>query len=179
MATYAAASAAISHNAPVTVGPSAPRLRLNRTTIKRASGRLGHGEMPEPEAQGPRNDVLWSGVLGHGEVMTASRFDREPGLAAVFEAGRSQGALEERERWRKVTGVDSPEQFERRQAAEEADRELHDARDLDEALASRVRFPVRRIEHDGKMRLVRGYSNGRYGYLREDGVFVDLDPPSE
>ena len=44
--------------------------------------------------------------------MNASRFDREAGLAAAFEAGRSQGALEERERWRKVTGVDSPEQFE-------------------------------------------------------------------
>jgi hypothetical protein len=105
--------------------------------------------------------------------MAASQFDREPGQAAAFEAGRSQGALEERERWRKVTGVDSPEQFERRRAAEAADRDLRDA------LSSRVRLAVRRIEHDGKVRLVRGYSNGRYGYLREDGVFVDLDPPSD
>ena len=105
--------------------------------------------------------------------MSASRFHRESGLAAAFEAGRSQSALEERERWRKVAGVDSPEQFERRRAAEEADRDLGDA------LSLRVRFAVRRIAHDGRIRLVRGYSNGRYGYLREDGVFVDLDPPSE
>jgi hypothetical protein len=105
--------------------------------------------------------------------MASSQFHFEPGQAGAFEAGRSQGALEERERWRKVTGVDSPEQFERRQAAEQADRDLHDA------LSSRVRFAVRRIEHDGRVRLVRGYSNGRYGYLREDGVFVDLDPPGD
>jgi hypothetical protein len=44
---------------------------------------------------------------------------------------------------------------------------------------SRRRFPMRRIEHDGKIRLVRGYSNRRYGYRREDGVFIDLEPPSD
>lgn len=104
--------------------------------------------------------------------MSARRFPNEPSPAAAFEAGRSHGALEERERWRKATGVDSPEQFERRKALEEAERSHRPS-------SSPRRFPTRMVEHDGKVRLVRGYSNGRYGYRREDGVFVDLEPPAD
>ena len=86
--------------------------------------------------------------------MSAHGFRSEPSPAAAFEAGRAQGALEERERWRKATGVESPEQFEKKMAAEKAESSHRPP-------SSRRRFPTRRIEHDGKILEVRSYSGSR------------------
>jgi hypothetical protein len=79
------------------------------------------------------------------------------GLSERLAAAYEDGVEAERERWEKATGVPTAEQYE---------------------LRSNV-YPVSYVEHDGGVRLVRGYSNGRYGYWRkeEPRVFVDLEPP--
>jgi len=49
-----------------------------------------------------------------------------------------------------------------------------DAEAAKKARLEGIEFPGKWITHDGELRFVRGYPNGRYGYWRAGGEFVDL-----
>ena len=91
-------------------------------------------------------------------AISAASGQLDPGLTVAYQAGIE----EERARWEEATGFESAEDY-----VEPAQPKPKPSLKLE--------FPGQWIHHDGEMRFVRGYPNGRYGYYGKDGEFVDVE----
>ena len=96
-------------------------------------------------------------------AISAASGDIDPGLALAYQAG----AEAERSAWQEATGADNTDEY-----VEPAQAKPHPALAI---LRANAQYSGQWIYHDGELRFVRGYPNGRYGYLAQDGEFVDVD----
>ena len=104
----------------------------------------------------------WRNARGRA-VRAAASGRLGTGLTEAYKAGMEEANAA----WKEVTGFDSPDEYEEAQASPE-----HPALAL---LRANAQFAGQWIQHDGELRHVRRYPNGRYGYWSADGEFVDVD----